>query len=184
MGAAAAYVGDLGPAIAKEVYLGPARVVAMLGAAPLVELPDGARVRGEMALAFPYAPAEGDTLLVIGKGGAHYVIGVLKAGGAVSLRFEGDVELSAVGGSLTLAADQQVTIRAPRAEVTTGKLQVLADSVIEKVGSLYQRVRGALQVHSGQRIELVDGDTHTRAERMSVTTRGVVAINGKEVHLA
>ncbi len=42
-----------------STFLGPARVVAMVGSTPTV-LVDGAEVRAEMALAYPYAPREVD----------------------------------------------------------------------------------------------------------------------------
>jgi len=176
-------MGDLEPALGREVFLGPARVLELLGATPRVELPDGTRVRAEAALAFPYAPAVGDELLVIGKGDRHYIIGVLKAGGEVTLRFQGNVDLHAVGGALRLRGDREVSVDAPRTDIRTGRLEVIADSVVERLGSLYQRVKESVRLHAGDRLDLIDRDWHSRAERMSVTTRGTVAINGKEVHL-
>lgn len=177
------FIGDVAPALGDEVSLGPAKVVELRGATPIVALPDGREVRAELALAFPYAPQPGDTLLVIGKA-QHYVIGVLQAGGEVSLRFRGDVSVHAVGGKLDLKGDEGVALDAPEVSMRTGKLEVVADKVVHKFTNLYQRVRERLNSHSGEKLELVDGQWHTRAESASVVTRGVVAINGKEVHLA
>lgn len=180
---AAALIGEHARALGQDVYLGPAEVESLRGATPMVVLPTGGCVRAEMALAFPYAPEPGDVLLVIGKGGAHYVIGVLEAKGQVSLRFQGDVSLHAVGGTLDLVADERVRVRSPEVELTAEKLRVVADSVIQKATSVYQRVREVLSVHAGERTEHIEGNAHTAAASSTLVTRGVVTINGKQVHL-
>src|SRR4051794_32763418 len=91
-------------------FLGPARVVRMEGATPVVSV-DGCEVRAELALAFPYETAIDDELLVIGKRDRHYVIGVLRGHGEVALRFLGDVRVEAVGGKLELSGDKGVRVR-------------------------------------------------------------------------
>src|SRR5262245_55855191 len=70
-------------------YLGPAVVTEVAADDVVCELPPGPAVRARLALAFPYRPAPGDTLLVIGRGGAHYVIGVLSGSGQTVLAFQG-----------------------------------------------------------------------------------------------
>ena len=62
-------------------YLGPAEVLEVEPLAMRVRLPDGSTVRAELALAFPYQAKPGDAVLVIGRGEAHYVIGVLRGSG-------------------------------------------------------------------------------------------------------
>jgi len=165
-----------------ELFLGPARVVEMAGSAPLVAIGDR-EVRAELALAFPYAPTEGDELLVVGKEGRHYVIGVLRARGGVALRFVGDVKLHAVAGKLELTGDQGVQVRGEQVELLATKLRVLADSVMQKATDVYQRVRGTLDVHAGEKRELIEGDLAVRADRASTVTRGTVTINGQQIHL-
>ena len=66
-------------------YLGPGHVTRVEPHAVEVEIRSGARVAAQMALAFPYAPREGDVLLVIGKDDEHYVIGVLHGTGQSTL---------------------------------------------------------------------------------------------------
>ncbi|MBW2524032.1 MAG: DUF3540 domain-containing protein [Deltaproteobacteria bacterium] len=171
-----------GNANADETFLGPARVVGLAGTTPLVEI-DQAEVRAELALAYPYQPQPGDELLVIGKQGRYYVIGVLHATGEVALRFLGDVRLHAVAGKLELAGDEGVRVRGKAIELGARKLQVLADSVVQRANSWYQQVRETFDVHAGEKRELVDGNLSIRADRASTITRGVVTINGKEVHL-
>ena len=102
----------------------------------------------------------------------------------MSLRFKGDVSLEAVGGKLSLASDETVEVRSPDVAVRTRKFRLLADRAIERLGNLYQRVRGQLDVHAGQKRELIDGNSHAAAENATIATRGLVTINGKQVHLA
>jgi len=165
-----------------QTFLGPVSVVRLVGSTPLVSIA-GAEVRAEMALAYPYQPQVGDELLVIGRGDSYYVIGVLRATGEVSLRFVGDVRLHAVAGKLELAGDEGVRVRGKSIELAARKLQMMADSVKQQANAWYQRVRDTLDVHAGDKRELVDGDLSVRADRASTLTRGVVTINGKEVHL-
>jgi hypothetical protein len=63
------------------------------------------------------------------------------------------------------------------------ELKTLAESVVERAGSVYRRVRETLSVHSGDKHELVDGDMCTRAGSVNTATAGIVTINGKEIHL-
>src|SRR5262249_13392719 len=75
------------PGLAES--LGQASVTAVEGPDVVVELPDGAEARVALAFTFPYAPAPGDVLLVIGKDGTHYAIGVLHGAGKTTLTFPG-----------------------------------------------------------------------------------------------
>src|SRR5688572_20009610 len=105
---AARIIGNLPAVGAAEVFLGPADVHHAKASDVQVELPDGVIVPVQLAFAFPYEPSVGDTLLVIGKDGQHYAIGVLRGSGKASLSFHGDVEVRATGGTLTLAADKGI----------------------------------------------------------------------------
>jgi hypothetical protein len=169
-------------AAAVEPFLGPCRVVRMEGTTPVV-LCEGAEVRAELALAFPYETAVGDELLVIGRRDRHYVIGVLHGRGEMALRFTGDVRLEAVGGKLELAGDKGVRVRGDSVEVVTKNLRTFADAIVERATDVYRRVRGTNSVHSGEKRELVDGALSTSAQSATTTTSGVITINGKEIHL-
>lgn len=164
-------------------FLGPAPVRRFEGAAPIVMI-GGREVRAEMALAFPYEPAIGDDLLVVGKDDRFYVIGLLRARGQVALRFMGDVRLSAVGGKLELEGDEGVRVRGRTVEVVARQFKTLADSVVERANDVYRRVRDTLDVHAGEKRELVDGLISTRATTINSATSGVTSINGKEIHMS
>jgi len=170
------------PATAAD-YLGPARVVEASGRVVSVELPGGAAERARMALAFPYRPAAGDTLLVVGRGDALYVIGVIEGGGETVLSFAGGVELRAEGGPLRLASDQGVEVNAPEVALVAGNLRLFAEAAVEKLGTLYQHVRGLLRARAGETETLVDDAAVTRARSASILTEETMSINGKQIHL-
>lgn len=163
-------------------YLGPATVVR---AAPLLEatLPGGEVVRPRLALAYPFVPAAGDTLLVIGGEERYFVIGVLSSTGRTELRFRGDVELRAANGTLELSAEQGVSLEAPQIDIKTKRLNVLAEKVTEAFGTVLTRVKSLLSVHTGETDTVVHGEWSSRSERAAITSQEVVSVNGKEVHL-
>jgi hypothetical protein len=166
----------------EDDYLGPASVVAVAGSAVEVELPSGAVVEARLALAYPYQPAAGDTLLVIGRGDACYVIGVLSGAGTAVLSFPGPVELRA-RGPLTLAGSEGVQIEGPEVSIDTGKLRVMAGAVVEKLGSLYQRVSAMWSVRAEEAEMVVDKGSLTRAKSATILTEETMTINGKQIHL-
>jgi hypothetical protein len=170
------------PAPAED-YLGPARVVESGVTGVLVEIPGGAAVTAVPALAFPYEPATGDVVLLISKGSSHYVIGVLQGTGKAVLAIQGDVELRAVGGTLTLTGDRGMALKAPEVEVSAGKLRMAAESLVEKFSTAYQHVRGLLSVRAGETHTLVDGASVQRSKSGVILTEETMAINGKEIHL-
>lgn len=164
-------------------YLGPGHVVAVAPHEVEVEIRGGERARAQMALSIPYEPCVGDVLLVIGKGDEHYVIGVLRGSGKTSLSFQGAVDLRANGGPLTLSSDAGVVVHGPETEIRTGKLEVFAGSVVEKLGSLYQRVRETLSVHAGTSHTVVEDTSFMTAKNASIVTEETMSINGDQIHL-
>jgi hypothetical protein len=171
------------PGLHEDDYLGPGTVVAVAPHAVEVEIRGGERVRAELALSVPYEPAVADVLLVIGKREDHYVIGVLRGSGRTQLSFQGAVDVRANGGPLTLSSDQAVVIHGPETEIQTGKLHVFAETMVEKLGSLYQRVRDALNVHTGTAHTIVDDASFMTAKNASIVTEETMSINGDEIHL-
>lgn len=176
----------IGPAPANalgEVFLGPADVREVQANTVTIELPHGEMVEALFAFAFPYEPSVGDTLLVIGKDGQHYAIGVLRGLGKAALSFEGNVDLRAVGGKLTLSADQGIEMEAPEVGIRTRNMRVYADKLVQKLSFLHQRVVGLFDVQAKEMHTVVDGETTTRAKSATITTEEIVTINGKQVHL-
>ena len=165
-------------------YLGPARVTAVEGVEITVEIPGRAgSILVAPAFVLPYAPAVGDTLLVIGRGERHYAIGVLHGTGTTSLSLQGNVALHARDGALSLSGDHGVTIRGPELEVEVGKARVVADAVVQKLNSLYQRVSGLLSVRAIEAHTVVEKTSFTKAKNASILTEETVTVNGKQVLL-
>ena len=173
----------LAQAVSPGDYLGPAEVTAVSGPTVHVELPDGRVVLAALALALPYEPVPGDVLLVIGRGEAHYVIGVLRGSGRTALAFHGDVELASLDGKVVVTGQRGVELRGPEVEVSAGKLRMVADAVVQRFASVCQRVTELLSVHAGQSHTLVDEGSFAQAKRAVIQTDETVTINGKEIHL-
>jgi Protein of unknown function (DUF3540) len=181
-------------AAAAADYLGPAEVLddeaghdgerpPNSPCAVRVVIPGGPTVRAEIALALPYLPTPGDLMLVIGRAGAYYVIGVLHGAGRTELAIPGDIELRAVGGKLRLSGDKGVELSGPEVEIRGGTLRVLADAALQQFASLCQRVTSVLSVHAGESHTVVAGASLTQAKTAAMLTEGTMTINGKEIHL-
>jgi hypothetical protein len=166
---------------AGSFYLGPAEVLTVA--------PDqlGVKLRGEvvpaqMALAFVYEPAVGDTALVVGDGTAHYVIGILNGSGKTRLELPGDVNIHAQG-TLRLSSEKEVEIKAPTVKVATNGLDLLAGAVVQRFRSLRQRVTDLVSLHAGSSHTLVEGSSYAQSKSATILTEEKVTINGREVHL-
>jgi hypothetical protein len=170
-------------AATPEDYLGPAPVTAVEAGGVTARLPGGAVVRAELALAFPYRPRVDDVVLVIGRGEAHYVIGVLQGHGETELAFEGDVSLRAVRGKLHLAGDEGVQVEGRELEVLVGAFKVVAGSMVHKATSAYQRITGLFSVRAGESHTVVDGTATSKAKNGVMLTEEKMTLNGKQIYL-
>lgn len=169
------------PHLGREA-LGPATVLSVDGPRVEVELETGERTTATLALALPYRPVVGDTLLVIGEA-RRYVIGVIEGRGRTELTTEGDLHLHASNGALTLGADRGVRVLGPGLEVIVERFGVTAKSAVEKVGSLFQRVREVMHVQAGESHLVVDGTSLQRAKKVAVVAEETASVNGKQIHL-
>ena len=163
--------------------LGPAIVVAAPPGRWVVRLADGREVPARVALAPPDEARPGDEVLVIGNAAGHYVLGVLSGAGRTSIELPGDGVVRAVGGTLRLEGDHGVELAGPAVDVRTGRLEILAGSVVETFVSLRQRVTELLSVRAGQTHTVVEGASHTQAKSAAILTEKTVTINGKAIHL-
>lgn len=164
-------------------YLGSADVLEIIGLDARVRLESGGEVQARMALAFPYIPAVGDELLVIGHGERHFVIGVLRGQGSASLRIPGDVELAAVGGKLTLSGDEGVNVRGSEVEISTKRLNIFADAVKEKIGTAYRWVKNLCTLRAGKSETIVDTTSYHRALQTTIVAEQTVKLNAQQIHL-
>lgn len=171
-----------GPALGE--YLGPARVAAVEPGNIAVELPGGGlSVSVEMALALPYLPVVGDTLLVIGREQKYYAIGVLHGMGRTVLSLAGDIEVHARDGALSLSGDKGVSIRGAELEIEAGKIRMVADAMVQKFNSVYQRVSALFSVRAGETHTIVENTALTKAKNATILTEDTVTVNGKQILL-
>lgn len=167
--------------ITSAPFLGPVTVVDV-GPQLLVELPSGEQLMAEMALSHPYAPVVGDSLLVIGNAGGHWVIGVVAGRGGVTMCFDGDIDVRA-GGKLSLSGGAGVHITGAALDVMVDKLTVAAKSSLQKFDALYQRVRSVLSVNAGEAHTHVEGTSLQRAKKHALVAEETASVNGKQILL-
>jgi hypothetical protein len=136
-----------------------------------------------MALALPYEPALGDTLLVIGRAQRYYAIGVLHGAGRTVLSLAGDIAVHARDGELSLSGDKGVSIRGPEVAVEAGKIRMVADAMVQKLNSVYQRVSALLSVRAGDSHTIVERTALTKAKNATILTEDTVTVNGKQILL-
>ena len=167
----------------RQPYLGPVEVIATGRRMLDVQLPTSERVEAELALAYPYKPAVGDTLLVIGNPAGLYVIGVIEGQGKLDMTFQGDVRLHALDGELTLSGDKGVKVQGPLLDVLVDNFNVMAESAVQKFKTLQQRVREVLTLRAGESHTIVDETSLQRAKKYAVVAEETASVNGKQILL-
>ncbi len=139
----------------------------------------GRVVVAEWALPYQYTPAPGDVLRVIGRAGRYYVTGVVRGRGRSRLAFSGDLGIRAEGGSLRLSARRGVRIVGRQVTFKAKALEVLVDSLQEKVESATRTVRGLLKERAARVSRVVEGDETQLSGRRSILAKGVVRFGGR-----
>ncbi|MEM1031752.1 MAG: hypothetical protein AAGN82_15480 [Myxococcota bacterium] len=156
-------------------FLGPARVVA--GAPVLrVELPSGDAVPATLALAQPYRPVEGDTLLVIGRpADGYWVIGVVEGAGTTRWEVDGDLEIAATG---------RIAVHGARGvDLSGAAINFVARASRQTFDRLVQRVRDVLNVDAGASHVHVAGTSLQHAKKHAVIAEETASVNGKQILL-
>jgi hypothetical protein len=69
------------------------------------------------------------------------------------------------------------------ARILAGKLERIADSVIEKAGTLYTTVEGVCQLKAGRMRTLLDGTYHLKAGRAYLRADEDFKVNANKIHL-
>lgn len=169
-------------ALEQTTYLGPAEVVRVAPGRVQIDLPDD-QPWAQLALAFPYQPAVGDSLLVVGQDEAWYVIGVLRGAGKTSLTVPGDLDIRAPQGRIEMSAGGGVTIRGPLVRLVAEKLEVAARSVFERFVEATRWVRGAWQLRAGRMRTRVEETYRLQAGRIVEHAEEDVKIDGQKIHL-
>lgn len=164
---------------------------ARIGAAQVLEAADrrvrlridGEEAWADLALAFPYRAAAGDTVLALGQESKWYVIGVLRGRGVTSFTAPGDLELNAPNGSIGLKAADGVRIEAPQVALKADRLELAARSVFERFVHAYRRIAGVFQLRAGRVRTVVTEAYDLRAGRIAERADGDVRIDGDKIYL-
>lgn len=153
----------LAPAIAREI--------------------DGRRVRIGLQdedvwarLAMPWAPSPGDEVLVTGKDGDYYVIGLLESAGPAVVSVPGDLELRSENGQVRIHAAQGVDVRGPR-------IQLIAHSLVHRVTDVYHWVRGLFHVKAERMRAVMDRESYHKAGNVFTIADRDVKVQGRQIHL-
>src|SRR5262245_13199909 len=163
-------------------YLGPARVLQVADNQLLLELSD-ARAWGQTALAYPYQPEPGDTVLAVGHEDQWYVIGVLEGKGVTTFTAPGDLRLLAPRGKIELMSADGVNICSTAVQVVADRVEITARVVLEKFVSACRWVTGLFQVRAGQLLANVNETYRLKAERIVERASEDVHIDGRKIHL-
>lgn len=163
-------------------YLGPAKVRAAAGNRVQLEFPDELPW-ALLALAYPYQPAVGDTVLAAGQGVNWYVIGVLQGTGRTKLMVPGDFEVLAPRGRIRLVAGKGVEIKGPEVRITAGKLEIAARRVREHFTEATRWIKETWQIWAGRVRTEVEGDYQVNAKRINERAEEDVKIDGNKIHL-
>ena len=165
-----------------DQLLGSAEVVADQPGRLVVRLEDGRERRVQPAFAFPYQPALGDLLLVIGDTDALHAVGVIRGQATSVLAFAGDAEVRAEG-TLHLRGGQGVELEAPQVTLRAELLRAFAGTLVERAGTAYRWIEDQLTVRAGESRRLTQGDDVSQSKRSVTLAEGTVKVDGKQVQL-
>lgn len=165
-----------------SVNLTPASVLDVQGHKLNVLTPAGEAV-AENALAFPYTPVKGDTLLVIGQGEHFYAIGLLAAQGDMTVAFPANATFTAPRGEIKFKSGKGLELHSPNVRLRAGKLELIAKTITEKADNVYRSVRKLLKLDAGRTHTTVEETAHTKAGRYVVKAKQDVKIDGDKIYL-
>ncbi len=171
-----------GMALDQSTYLGPARVCQVAANQVRLEFPDELPW-ATLALAYPYQPAIGDTVLAAGRGQNWYVIGVLQGTGKTRLMVPGDFEIHAPRGRISLMAGKGVQVKGPEVKITAGKLELVARRVLENFTDATRWVKDTWNLRAGRARTEIESDYQVKARRIIERAEDDVRIDGDQIHL-
>jgi hypothetical protein len=169
-------------ALQEQTSLSPARVICVAGNRVQLEFPDE-RTWATVALAYPYQPAVGDSVLAIGQGDQWYVIGVLEGSGKTTITVPGDLAIRAPAGKIELAAGRGLKLKGPTVRIVAGKLEVVARSAFERFSQATLWVKETLKTRTRRMRTRVEGTFDLNAGRILERADGDVKIDGSKIHL-
>jgi hypothetical protein len=173
---------SVGPFSAPGIYLGPARVGKVARGGALLEFPDQ-KTWATLALAAPYQPVVGDTVLAIAQQDQWYVIGVIEGRGTTAITAPGDLELRAPHGEIRLTASEGVRIKSDLVGIVTERFQVAAVSASEKFQRVRRRVAEMYAITAGTLKAAVQATLRLKGKRVVHRAEEDVEIDGQKIRL-
>lgn len=137
----------------------------------------------EWALPFRYQPALGDQLMVIGRAGRHWAIGVQEGRGRSELAFRGSIALAAKG-ALRLQADRGVRVLGKVLSLRAGRLEVAARTLEERAAVITRTVAGKLEELAGKALRLTAGEEAVIAKDVTIMGDELVKLDGDPVQVS
>lgn len=168
--------------LTPSTYLGPARVVAVEDGRVRLGFPDQ-EVEALVALAFTYTPVAGDIVLAAGQDENWYVIGVLHGTGPTTLVAPADLKLMAPNGKIQLTASEGVEITAPAVRTIARRVEVIAQTALEKFTEASRWVTGLLHTFAGESQTVVEETHRVKAKRIFGQAEENVHFNGDKIFL-
>lgn len=163
-------------------YLDQARVLRVDGHDLRVELQDGREVDAALAMLIPYRPRVHDDLLVIGRDGAFFAIGVLRGRGGFETQYKGDFHLTSMAGDLCVVAARRLLVDTPAFELQAHKmLSRAAERIVMTSERTDQSARDHWVLMSAAFAEVTQKRWFRRAQRVVIKVANAIRFNGKTV---
>jgi hypothetical protein len=162
-------------------FLGPALVLENNGPGLRVSI-DGDVATPRLALSSGYQPQPGDMVLVIGRDDDSYVIGVLHGTGPTVMSVPGPLMFRAAG-TVDIVSGREIRVHAPRVRVQATTLELLAQSLVERVGRASRWVRESLHLRAGRVRTRVEEDYDIAARRIVGRAEKDVRLDGEQINL-
>jgi hypothetical protein len=170
------------PVVTTGIYCGPAIVVEVEQRSLRLQLP-GRQALATLALGYPYEAHANDLVLALGPAdGDLYVVGVLQGSGPTRLRVEGDLHVEA-SGRLHLRGGTGVNIGGAHVSVTAEKYELLARSVVERLGNAYRWAQGVIMTSARRTRTVVEESATLAAGRIVEKAKKEVVIDGEQIRL-
>jgi hypothetical protein len=165
-----------------SLYCGPAIVLESHHSSVTVQLP-GKDAHAELAVAYPYEPQPNDLVLALGvPDGDLYVVGVLQGKGRTRFCVAGDVYVEATG-RLELRGLSGVNIEGQQVSVNADRYQLVARSVVERLGNVCRWAKGAIVTWAGRTRTTVEENATLTAGRIVEKAKRDVVIDGDKIRL-
>lgn len=163
-------------------HFGPATVQSVEGQRVLVTL-GKAKAWATLAMPHGYQPVAGDVLLVLGRAGSFYAIGVISGRGRTVMTSHGDLELRAPNGNITLAARDGIVARSSVIRMVADTWEMAVDTLRQRCRRLLTQVSEVLRLR-GRRVDVAATKSYRlTADRITQRAATDVHIDGEKIHL-